>query len=148
MQPSADTVWGAAQQQLRAMLNTDIYNLWFLPIKATGLAEDTLTLEVANDFCEVWLKDNYLGLIHDVLMQASGQCLKVKFHVNPAGAGVNGLSAPEPKTKAKPLGELIERNGPAVRELSFNPKNTFETFVVGDNNNHAHAAAMAVAQQP
>jgi chromosomal replication initiator protein len=148
MQASADIVWGAAQQQLRAMLNTDIYNLWFLPIKATALAEDTLTLEVANDFCEVWLKDNYLGLIHDVLMQASGQNLKVKFHVNPAGAGSGSLSAPESKGKAKPLAEPIERNAPAIRELSFNPKNTFETFVVGENNNHAHAAAMAVAQSP
>src|SRR5271156_5427434 len=99
MQLSAETVWGAAQQQLRAMLNTDIYNLWFLPLKATALEEEMLTLEVANDFCEVWLKDNYLGLIHDVLMHASGQNLKVKFHVNPAGAGPHGLSAPESKTK-------------------------------------------------
>src|ERR1700685_2397471 len=115
MQPSADIIWEAAQKQLRAMLNTDIYNLWFLPIKATALEEETLTLEVANDFCEVWLKDNYLGLIHDVLMQASGQTLKVTFHVNPAGAGAHGLSAPEAKTKSKPLGEPLERNGPAVR---------------------------------
>src|ERR1700691_6597182 len=99
MQASADIVWGPAQQQLRAMLNTDIYNLWFLPIKATTLDEETLTLEVANDFCEVWLKDNYLGLIHDVLMQASGQNLKVKFHVNPAGAGATTLSSPVAKTK-------------------------------------------------
>jgi chromosomal replication initiator protein len=146
MQLSADIVWGAAQQQLRAMLNTDIYNLWFQPVKATALDEETLTLEVANDFCEVWLKDNYLGLIHDVLMQASGQNLKVKFLVNPAGA--NGLSAPDGKGKPKPLAEPLERNGQAMRELSFNPKNTFETFVVGENNNHAHAAAMAVAQAP
>src|SRR5208283_5813782 len=138
MQPSADVVWGAAQQQLRAMLNTDIYNLWFLPIKAVALDEETLTLEVANDFCEVWLKDNYLGLIHDVLMQASGQNLKVKFRVNPAGADSNGLSAPDALAKAKPLAEPIERNAPAIRELPFNPKNTFENFVVGENNNHAH----------
>src|SRR5271170_218633 len=116
MQPSADTVWGAAQQQLRAMLNTDIYNLWFLPIKATALEEEILTLEVANDFCEVWLKDNYLGLIHDVLMQAAGQNLKVKFHVNPAGAGSSGLSAPDGKAKAKALPEPIERNAVAIRE--------------------------------
>src|ERR1700691_445135 len=110
MQQSAEKIWGAAQQLLRTMLNTDIYNLWFLPIKATALDESTLTLEVANDFCEVWLKDNYLGLIHDVLMQAAGQNLKVKFHVNPAGAGPNGLSAPEGKAKSKPLAEPIERN--------------------------------------
>ena len=148
MQLSADTVWGAAQQQLRAMLNTDIYNLWFLPIKATALVEDTLTLEVANDFCEVWLKDNYLGLIHDVLVQAAGQSLKVKFLVNPAGAGANGLSPPDQKAKNKPSAEPVDRNASPAREASFNPKNTFESFVVGENNNHAHAAATAVAQSP
>jgi chromosomal replication initiator protein len=150
MQLSADIVWEAAQKQLRAMLNTDIYNLWFLPIKATALDEETLTVEVANDFCEVWLKDNYLGLIHDVLMQASGQNLKVKFRVNPASTGADGLSAPAGNANAKPklLGEPFERSGPALREPAFNPKNTFETFVVGENNNHAHAAAMAVAQAP
>jgi len=148
MQLSADTVWGTAQQQLRAMLNTDIYNLWFLPIKAAALEEETLTLEVANDFCEVWLKDNYLGLIHDILLQTSGQSLRVKFHVNPEGAGANGLSAPDGKGKVRALPEPSDRNAAGVRELAFNPKNTFETFVVGENNNHAHAAAIAVSQAP
>ena len=33
-------------------------------------------------------------------------------------------------------------------DLSFNPKNTFDTFVVGNNNNFAYAAALAVAQAP
>ena len=33
-------------------------------------------------------------------------------------------------------------------EKLFNPKNTFSTFVVGDNNSFAHAAALAVAQSP
>ena len=40
-----------------------------------------------------------------------------------------------------------ERNG-VTKELPFNPKNTFDTFVVGNNNTFAHAAAIAVAQQP
>src|SRR5271168_1362953 len=125
MQPSADIVWAAAQQQLRAMLNTDIYNLWFLPIKATALDEETLTLEVANDFCEVWLKDNYLGLINDVLAHASGQHLKVKFQVNPVSAASNSLAAPaaaDAKTKAKPVVEPVDRNSSVPREPSLNPK--------------------------
>src|SRR5262245_35633809 len=81
MQVSPDQIWGSAQQLLRSMLNADIYNLWFAPIKAGGLESDVLTLEVANDFCEVWLKENYLGLIRDVLAHASGQPLKVRFHI-------------------------------------------------------------------
>jgi len=147
-QASADKIWGAAQQQLRTMLNADIYNLWFHPVKATGLDEETLTLEVANDFCEVWLKDNYLGLIHDVLAQASGQNLKVNFRVNPATPAPNGLAPVEARAKARPAAEPPERSASAAREIVFNPKNTFESFVVGENNNHAHAAAMAVAQSP
>src|ERR1700733_11224765 len=98
---SAENMWVAAQQLLRTMLNADIYNLWFHPIKAVALEGETLTLEVANDFCEVWLKDNYLGLLNDVLGQVSGQHLKIKFRV--------GSSAPAPvlevKAKIKPTAE-------------------------------------------
>src|SRR5665213_3858202 len=100
MQASAETIWEAAQQVLRTMLNADIYNLWFLPIKAVGLEDETLVLEVANDFCEVWLKDNYLGLISDVLSHASGQHLKIKFRVNSNG-GTLAAPAVEIKSKAK-----------------------------------------------
>src|SRR6266540_5508300 len=81
MPVTVENVWPAAREMLRTMLNPDIFNLWFAPIRATALEGDHLTLEVANDFCEVWLKDNYLGLIQDVLMHASGQPLKVKFEV-------------------------------------------------------------------
>ena len=152
MQPSADNIWPAAQHLLRTMLNPDIYNLWFHPIRAVGMEEDTILLEVANDFCEVWLKDNYLGLIRDVLAQCSGQTLKVRFMVNPAAPnsiqGNGSSSIGQPKAKAKAIVEPVERaNGP-TREVTFNPNNTFETFVVGENNNHAHAAAFAVAQAP
>jgi chromosomal replication initiator protein len=145
MNLSAEKIWLAAQQSLRTMLNPDIYNLWFLPTKAVGLEGDTLVLEVPNDFCEVWLKDNYLGLIRDVMAQTSGEILKVRFQVSnstPPPPAADG------KPKAKPLLDGAERAGAPNREAVFNPKSTFETFVVGENNNHAHAAAQAVSQAP
>src|SRR4051794_4317623 len=143
MQASAEKVWQAAQQVLRTTLNPDIYNLWFHPLKAVVMETDTLTLEVGDDFCEVWLKENYAGLLRDVLSTVSGQQMKVKFLV------ANGptLSAPAPKpaeeikAKVKVSVEVAERSTSKTTEGSFNPKNTFDTFVVGENNNHAHAAA-------
>jgi chromosomal replication initiator protein len=145
MQSSAEKIWSMAQQLLRTMLNTDIYNLWFMPIRAGALQNDVITLQVSDDFCEVWLKENYLGLIRDVLMQASGQALNVKFQVGPVAA----QPVPEPAAKNKKTDtEQVERTLAANRELVLNPRNTFETFVVGETNNHAHAAAMAVAQAP
>src|SRR5436190_21860454 len=146
MQPSAEKIWISAQQLLRGLLNTDIYNLWFASLRASDLNGDNITLEVANDFCELWLKDNYLGLLRDVLAQSSGQALDIKFQISAAptvrtGSGAEGAPlAPRPEQES-------ERHG-TPRELPFNPRNTFDTFVVGNNNTFAHAAAMAVSQAP
>jgi chromosomal replication initiator protein len=148
MQASAEKIWNDAQGLLRTMLNPDIYNLWFMPVRATELNGELITLEVANDFCEVWLKDNYLGLIRDVILHASGQPLNVRFQV---ASGTAPLQPPtsSPVLKPKPKVDVEHERSVALnRELVLNPKNTFETFVVGETNNHAHAAALAVAQAP
>jgi len=145
MQSNVETIWLSAQQLLRSMLNQDLYNLWFQSIRASGLEKDELTLEVGDDFCELWLKNNYLGLIRDVLMQVTGQELKVKFVVAAKTPGVP--AAPEPAAKAPEEEDSAAANG-TPRDQIFNPKNTFETFVVGENNNFAHAAAQAVANAP
>ncbi len=149
MQKTGEQIWAAAQQQLRAMLNLDIYNLWFGPLRALSLELEVLTLEVANDFCEVWLKENYLGLIRDVVAQTSGQPLKVKFQI--ASSSLTGnppVATPPEKAPDREELEFTDRAMAPARGLALNPKNTFDTFVVGNNNTFAHAAAMAVSQSP
>jgi chromosomal replication initiator protein len=135
MHTSAEKTWVAAQEKLRSMLSADTYNLWFAPLRVSALEANGIVLEVANDFCEVWLKDNYMGLLQDVLSQITGLQMQVKFKV---AAGNTLTHAP---AKAR-------NNHHEAVDLSFNPKNTFDSFVVGNNNNFAHAAALAVAQAP
>ncbi len=152
-QSPADKIWVNAQKLLREILNADIYNLWFSPISAHAMEGDSVTLTVADEFCEVWLKENYLGLIQDVLMHASGQPIQVRFRI----ADLKGHHSTLP-IKSAPIDlsgnsrEPIEES-PADRisqnkDLILNPKYTFDTFVVGTNNHFAHAAALAVAQAP
>jgi len=147
MQDSVENIWNAAQSHLHSMLNPDIYNLWFAPVRAVALQEDCIVLEVSNDFCEVWLKDNYLGLIQDVLLHASGRPIKVDFRVG-AGPAPGAASIPNTKKTRTKTGEEHARRIPNDQESIFNPKNTFDTFVVGNNNTFAHAAALAVSQAP
>ncbi len=142
MQASAERIWSAAQEQLRSMLSADTYNLWFAPLRASILENNALVLEVANDFCEVWLKDNYLGLLQEVVEQAAGRQLPVKFKV---GAGAPAAAPAAAKTRTA---EAAPDRNAANSEPVFNPRNTFDTFVVGNNNNFAYAAALAVAQAP
>ena len=132
------------------MLSSDTYKLWFAPLRACAHENNTLVLEVANDFSEVWLKDNYMGLLQDVVALSSGHQLQIKFKV--AAGGATTLTPPTPPSepaspKAK-VPEPIAERGANNHELGFNPKNTFDTFVVGNNNNFSYAAALAVAQGP
>ena len=146
MQASAEKVWSSAQEHLRSMLSADTYNLWFAPLRACGQDNNGIVLEVANDFCEVWLKDNYMGLLQDVVALASGRQMPVRFKVA-SSAGNAAPTAASPPEKPKPADSVADRNF-GNHELNFNPKNTFDTFVVGNNNNFAYAAALAVAQSP
>ena len=128
------------------MLSADTYNLWFAPLRVSSQENNSITLEVANDFCEVWLKDNYIGLLQDVLAVASGRQMQVKFKV---GSGSSPAApAPHPTQVKKKAAEPAPERAAGNHELNFNPKNTFDTFVVGNNNNFACAAALAVAQAP
>lgn len=147
MRAMAERIWSSAQEQLRSMLTADTYNLWFAPLRATGIEGNRVVLEVANDFCEVWLKDNYFGLLQDVLTLAGGRPLQANFHIASAGAAAPAAMAKESPKKVRSSAPPHERS-PGNGEWSFNPKNTFDTFVVGNNNNFAHAAALAVAQAP
>jgi chromosomal replication initiator protein len=146
MQTSAERIWSAAQEHLRSMLSADIYNLWFAPLRACAQENDSITLEVANDFCEVWLKDNYIGLLQDVIALSSGRQLQIKFKVG-VSSGPAAL-APQPVHGKKKATEPAPERAGNNHDLNFNPKNTFDTFVVGNNNNFAYAAALAVAQAP
>ena len=148
MQISVEKIWNTAQEHLRVKLSRDTFNMWFAPLRACALDGHHITVEVPNEFCEVWLKDNYIGLLQDAVAAASGSKLQVKFKV----ADGSSLPSPAPmpaavSTKAKASESTRERailNG----DLRFNPNNTFDTFVVGNNNNLAYAASKAVAEAP
>jgi chromosomal replication initiation ATPase DnaA len=107
------------------MLSADTFNLWFAPLRALGIEGDCVVLEVANDFCEVWLKDNYQGLLQDVLSIAAARQLRAKFVV--ATGQVATMIAPttkktEPAAKPRPASAHLDRSG-TNGEWSFNPKN-------------------------
>ena len=79
MQNSAEKIWSSAQEHLRSKLSADTYNMWFASLRASAIDNSHITLEAANEFCEVWLKDNYLSLLQDAVAIAAGRQLQIKF---------------------------------------------------------------------
>ncbi|MBI1176123.1 chromosomal replication initiator protein DnaA [bacterium] len=152
MQKAAEKIWEEALDILRQMLNAETYKLWFSRIRAKAINGTTIHLEVIDEFNGVWLKENYLGLICDVLARVSGQLWKVEFEVAKTVAKAPE-PAPMPLPAPPPPAKPVHQNGSSRASAQsadsvFNPANTFESFVVGNSNTFAHGAAMAVAQSP
>jgi chromosomal replication initiator protein len=143
---AAEKVWKSSQKRLKEVLSTDIFDLWFKPVKALEIDDQRICLEVANDFCEVWLKDNYDDLLHKAVAEVTGRQLKVIFHTNGVKVAEVATETPGDATgkKTKKAGS---KSDAAKRDDIFNPRYTFDTYVVG-NNEFAHRAALAVAQNP
>jgi chromosomal replication initiator protein len=159
MQISAEKIWNSAQEHLRVKLSRDTFNMWFAPLRPCVVEGQQLTMEAPNEFCEVWVKDNYLSLLQDAVAVAAGCRLQIKFRVPGTNPPLPGTptQAPAPSPVSGHAAAVAPRNRipePAAErnnhhgDLLFNPRNTFESFVVGTNNNFSFAAAKAVAEAP
>ena len=148
MQNSVEKIWEIAQEQLRSKVSADTYNLWFAPVCAVAQDEHALVLEVPNSFCEIWLKDNYTGLLREIVSLAAGRPLEIQFKVGANNADRAPAPAQFQSSQAAIPQAPPERSNHGSPTPGFNPNNKFDTFVVGDNSNFAHAAAVAVAQSP
>ncbi|HTQ29669.1 MAG TPA: chromosomal replication initiator protein DnaA [Opitutaceae bacterium] len=155
------SLWETVKCDFKGLFPEDVFQMWFEPIVCLEATEDSMTLGVPNDFAAIWIHDNYLDLITQRLRLTAGRLVNVALkrtdaaHAakNPAHRHMSAGSHPpaaEPARGAKTLARRAprydERGGAFAGTL--NPRNTFETFVVGSNNQMAHAASLAVAQAP
>jgi chromosomal replication initiator protein len=155
MTASTEAIWTQAKETLQSMVNPDLFNLWFDPIKLVTIKKSTAILLAPNEFCAVWLKDNYKEILQDVLSHITSSKLTVQFEIDldTASKQCSSESADteskfKKNTKATKTKTTTRTKSADSAEKLFNPKNTFSTFVVGDNNSFAHAASLAVAQSP
>ncbi len=117
-------------------------------IKAQEMSDNTLILQVSNNFYQSWLVENYLTLIEDAVAAAGGEGIRVVLGVDTshdfaATAEVSATPSPVP-----PPSKSAATHRPNKSASQLNNKYTFESFIVGSSNSFAHAASMAVAQSP
>lgn len=151
MPATAEHVWTAAQSQLRGMLRQDHFALWFEPLRPVTLDGDLLKLQVRDEFCAIWLTNNYLDLLRSAASRAAVRPINIEFVVGEskpetAPAGTDEAASPTTGEETDPTPVTAANGAPA--DSLFNQNSTFSSFVVGNNNQMAHSASLAVAQSP
>ena len=144
------SLWETVKCDLKGLFPEDVFQMWFQPVTCLEAGEDSLTLGVPNDFAAIWIHDNYLDLISQRLRMAAGRMVHVTLRKLESTVATHASRPPigEGKPKGAAKRPAIRYDERMAAASSLNPRNTFETFVVGANNQLAHAAALAVAQAP
>ena len=147
LSPLQTSLWETVKCDLKGLFPDDVFQMWFEPMLCLETTEDAVTLGVQNDFAAIWIHDNYLDLISQRLRLAAGRLVQVNLRKIDQATSTSArapVAAPL-KPAAKRTLRYDERSAAAG---TLNPRNTFENFVVGPNNQLSHAAAMAVTQAP
>jgi chromosomal replication initiator protein len=147
------SLWETVKCDFKSLFPEEVFQMWFEPVVCLEASEDSMVLGAPNDFAQIWINDNYLELITQRMRLTAGRMVTVTIRTTDTGprAAAPALRGQEmsgiPRVRPAPARRgRYEERGPTTGTLGA--RNTFETFVVGANNQMAHAASLAVAQAP
>ena len=136
-------IWAAITKALKAEVSGDTYNRWFKDIALVELDASQLTLRVPNNIYQLWIETNYISLLRAAVLLVLQETREVRFVL--ADASEQPPAEPAAPTP-RPVEAVAEPAEPPANGM--NPRNTFDAFVVGTNNQFAQAACKAVADAP
>ncbi|MDO8184446.1 chromosomal replication initiator protein DnaA [Conexibacter sp. JD483] len=144
MQNQLEHTWPQIQAELRRSVTDSTYHLWLAPLKPRAL-DGELLLVGAPDEIRTWVADRFSRVLDSCARTVLGPAASVRVVAldEPLPDGADPASEDE----ANAIVTAPRRAGGAGDD-DFNPKYTFDQFVIGDGNRLAHAAALAVAELP
>ncbi len=155
-------IWQLIIFELSKELNKPSFETWFNLTKPLSLENNYLILEVPNDFTKDWFETRYSSQIINALKKITDEEYNVSFVIS-----TDSNNNPDfdffdfqdsffesNNQSSQPLQQFEEKSNELSSLLknknisNFNPRYTFDTFVVGSCNRLSHAASHAVAESP
>ncbi len=145
-----DEIWQLTLTELSKDLNKPSFETWFNLTKPVSLDDNCIVIEVPNDFTKEWFETRYKAQIKNAIKEITSEDYQVNFVISAEYQDIGNPDhdivthgqkpvAPSPDDSKQQLISYIS---------SFNPRYTFDTFVVGTCNRLSHAASLAVAESP
>jgi len=150
-------IWSAALGELQLQTTQATFDTWLRDSRLLKHENGTFVISVKNGYAKDWLENRLLATVKRTLARLTGQTVAVKFVVyseKPQQRGdVSLLNTPTAVSTSSTLGPTsgptpVSTSIPVPTPTNLNPRYTFDSFVVGSGNRLAHAASMAVTEDP
>lgn len=153
LDPELESLWKIISEGLKNSYSTVSYNTWIKPAEPVEFSNDTLVINVPFKLIKDYWERNTSKEIIDSLEPAIGKRIKIVVHSkDEADNFTEKAPDPQPTDLNLPLNnEELPKSQTNQDNFSHNQLNasyTFDNFVVGNGNKMAHAAALAVAENP
>jgi len=131
-------IWEQAKKLIEKKLAGVSFDVWITTIEPVELKGNCLILATPSTSSKKVLKNNYKTTITACLNEVHSAITSVEFVIGSAEEELKDVE-PEPEV-------VVEKH--ELSSSTFNPKYTFDNFVVGSSNQFVAAAATAVAKNP
>ncbi len=154
MEERLSSIWRSVLWEMEKVLSKPSFETWLKTTRPLAFQNNTIIVEVPNEFTRDWLQNHYQKTIASILQKVSDLDCEIHFvtpqNVNffqPDGSKPTKSQAPH---ASSPTFDHVKRNHKDLSRICnwLNPKYTFESFVIGGSNRLAHAASLAVAEAP
>ena len=135
---SAQQVWETALGELQIQVSKHNYQTWLEKTLGLSYQGNQFIIGVPNTFVAEYLDKNQRSLIEKTLIGLTHHDIHVLFRIDTKN---------QPASSDHSCREELPNAQPASPAM-FNSKYTFDSFVVGDGNRLAYAAALGVAESP
>jgi chromosomal replication initiator protein len=135
---TASDFWSQILKDLQAQINHQSFSTWFSNSEAVYFDGSSLTIKVHDDTAKRHISSMYTSMILASAEKHAGNSISVSFTLG------NESAAQTKETETKTIHPKHELS----QGFTFNPKYTFDSFVIGPNNQLAYAAALSISKAP
>lgn len=139
-------LWQTTLGEMEVTMSKANFTTWLKNTNFLEFSDDVMTIGVANIFTKEWLENKY----HQNIIQTGRKIYPNLKNIIYKVSTRQNLTEPGQDFKKTAIAtqNIINQHHPVLDIKKPNTRYTFENFIVGSNNRLAHAAAMAVAQNP
>ena len=139
----AASAWSRLSAELRGRVGESTFEIWLAPLRPCAFDGEALTLTAPPDTAG-WLTGRYGPVIAAAAVAALGDGGRVVIDGHAVGSPAAGAHTAAAAAAAR----RREPGTDGAGEHTLNPRYRFEQFIIGRGNHLAHAAALAVAENP